>query len=1182
MKSNFVFSTAIIMVALNLFSQLPFAESFTGSTAPGVIFGGNPNAAQLTSGGPDPVGQGFLRITNNSTNQTGFAYNNDVVLPGVGLSVEFEYFIYGGNNGDGLTFFLFDAEADPFQIGGFGGSLGYAQRTPDIPGVSLGYLGIGLDVFGNFSNPTEGRQGGPSRQQNSVTLRGKGNGFAQVPTNYPYLTHTRTSNAPFNFNIGGGATRVTDSTQAGYRKCYIRLKPRTGGGYFIDVDIRTGGTPTTLHHVIVDFEYVEPAPQELKFGWAAGTGGATNFHEIRSFKVDPYDLSAVPQPVATNDFSGACVNDPVVIDFISNDFAQGPSQNFLVPGSIDLDPITAGQQTTFAIAGEGTFEFNTTTNELLFSPVTGFTGTTTVDYTINDAYGQTSNVATISVNVVSGTGCLDLAVNKTLNISNPENNDVLTFSITASNHGPNDATGVIVTDVIPVGYTYISNNVGASYDAMTQTLSWNIGDLDSGDADTMQIQVSFISPAVDHLNVATISGNEDDSNPNNDSSAVNPLNLSISKTANTMSPSIGGQITFTLEVENQSSVVDAPIVQVIDTLPSGFTHLSNNGGISVEVLGNIIIWNVGYLPANTSQSIQIVCVVESSGSYENTAFVRDLSGKVIDTNPADNESSVEPSPNVPNPFTCNNTGYLLSGTPNTQISEINFATGATSAPVSLNGITGLINAVGYNVIDNFIWGYHQGNNTIVRIDSDLNVDEFTVAGLPNLNYVAGDVSPSGILHLYDPSQTFIVRVNVNPNNSNYLQTLSNLTILNNVTPVALNNLQDFAFNAIDGNLYGIFNGSNSRRVIFINPHTGARVDRGTLQAPTGTTPNGPYEAVFTDSEGRTLMLNGGNGSLWGVSNVTLPGQLGLHGQNLFTSSTIGTGLGDGAFCRNAAFGQNWFDILAQDDNAGIHPDTGADSVVNVLPNDSKGSYTTTAPGVNLSVISNTDNVFNLDLSSGWVGINDVTGIPPGIYTMTYEICEIGIPSNCDQAEVTVEITASSPLPVTWLSFVGENIDGANHLKLITASELNNDYFEVQRTIDGLDYEVLGFVQGNGTTSLQSQYSFIDRSPNFGFNYYRIRQVDYNGEYDFSNVIAIDNSGSSIEAVLVFPNPTKGILTLVKQDEIIGDISITDATGKVVMTSNVNTKLYTLDVSHLPAGIYFIADDFGWVSRLVKQ
>lgn len=130
--------------------------------------------------------------------------------------------------------------------------------------------------------------------------------------------------------------------------------------------------------------------------------------------------------------------------------------------------------------------------------------------------------------------------------------------------------------------------------------------------------------------------------------------------------------------------------------------------------------------------------------------------------------------------------------------------------------------------------------------------------------------------------------------------------------------------------------------------------------------------------------------------------------------------------------------------------------------------------------------------------------------------------------------------------------------------------------------MLGYVQGNGTTSLQSQYSFIDRSPNFGFNYYRIRQVDFNGEFDFSNVIAIDNSFSSNEAVLVFPNPTKGILTLVKQDEIIGNISITDATGKVVMTSNVNTKLYTLELSHLPAGIYFIADDFGWVSRVVKQ
>jgi uncharacterized repeat protein (TIGR01451 family) len=1169
-----------LFLSVGLRAQLPFTEGFTNSTAPGVVFGGNPNPAKLTSGDEDPVGDGFLRITDNTNNQAGFAYNDAVVLPSVGLSIEFEFFQYGGTGADGIVFFLFDATADPFEIGSYGGSLGYAQRFGNQPGLSKGYLGIGLDHFGNFSNPTEGRQGGPGRLTNSVTIRGSGNGVATVPTNYPYLTHTRTSVAPFNFNLNSGATRITDPTNAGYRKCYIRLKPRTGGGYFIDVDIETGGTPTTIHNVIVDYEHPENPPQELKFGFSAGTGGSTNFHEIRNFGVEAFDLASVPAPVALDDDVATCINESAEIDFISNDYAQGPALNFLNTGSIDLDPLTPGQQTTFTNVGEGTFTFNTTTQILAFTPDVGFTGSTSVDYTIKDAYGQTSNVATITLNVVNAAGCVDLEVVKTVNIGNPDNADGIVFTITASNNGPNDGTGVVVTDVIPNGYTYVSNNRGASYDGATQTLTWNIGDLDNGDSETMEVNVTYNSPAANHLNTAVIDGNEDDPNPNNDESSVRPLNLSITKTANTMAPAIGGQIVFTLEVTNHSLTVDAPIVRVTDVLPAGYTHISNNGGISVQVTGQSVEWNVGYLNANTSQTLEITCAVESTGPYENTASVRDISGLIIDTDPSDNESSIEPAPEARTPFACNNTGYLFLGTPNTQVSTINFATGVTSAASNLFGITGLINGLGYNVTDNYIWGAHNGNNTIVRIDSDYNVDEYTVVGLPNLNYVAGDVSPTGILHLYDPSVNYIVRVDVDPNSANYLNTSSNLTILNNATPISLNDLQDFGFNAINGSLYGIFNGSNSRRVVTINPTTGARIDRGTLQAPSGTTPNGPYEAVFTDSDGRTLFVNGGNGQVWGVSNVTLAGTLGLQAQNLFTSTSSAVGLADGAFCRNASFGQNWFDIDAQNDDAGTHTDDGADDVVNILPNDTKGSYTVTAAGVNITVISNPGNALSLDVNTGWISVRENPGSPGGSFTLTYQICEVGIPSNCDQADVTVNIIGT--LPVTWLSFNGRTERGGNYLTWSTASEVNNDYFEIQRSIDGQSFEVIGYVQGNGTISTQSNYALIDDKPFNGYNYYRLRQVDFDGTDDFSRTIVINTTGEGFGSLKVFPNPTSGLVVIDRGDLEIGEIILKDAAGRVLRSERIIQKTARIDLSTFESGIYFLSDAFGSTVKIIKQ
>src|SRR5690606_10043230 len=96
-------------------------------------------------------------------------------------------FTWGGNGADGISFFLYDPAASPFTIGGFGGSLGYAQSN-GLPGVSKAYIGLGLDEFGNFGNPTASRQGGPGQRQSSLTLRGDGDGNAATSTNYEYLT----------------------------------------------------------------------------------------------------------------------------------------------------------------------------------------------------------------------------------------------------------------------------------------------------------------------------------------------------------------------------------------------------------------------------------------------------------------------------------------------------------------------------------------------------------------------------------------------------------------------------------------------------------------------------------------------------------------------------------------------------------------------------------------------------------------------------------------------------------------------------------------------------------------------------------------------------------------------------------------------------------------------------------
>jgi hypothetical protein len=184
------------------------------------------------------------------------------------------------------------------------------------------------------------------------------------------------------------------------------------------------------------------------------------------------------------------------------------------------------------------------------------------------------------------------------------------------------------------------------------------------------------------------------------------------------------------------------------------------------------------------------------------------------------------------------------------------------------------------------------------------------------------------------------------------------------------------------------------------------------------------------------------------------------------------------------------------------------------------------------------------------------------------------------AECAAEPT-SFLLPVTWLSFNGRTERGGNYLTWSTASELNNDYFEVQRSIDGQNFEVIGYVQGNGTTSMQSNYAFIDKEPSVGYNYYRLRQVDFDGTDDFSRTIVINTTGEGFGSLKVFPNPTSGLVVIDRGDQEIGEIILKDAAGRVLRSERIMQKTARIDLSTFESGIYFLSDAFGSTVKIIK-
>lgn len=116
---------------------------------------------------------------------------------------------------------------------------------------------------------------------------------------------------------------------------------------------------------------------------------------------------------------------------------------------------------------------------------------------------------------------------------------------------------------------------------------------------------------------------------------------------------------------------------------------------------------------------------------------------------------------------------------------------------------------------------------------------------------------------------------------------------------------------------------------------------------------------------------------------------------------------------------------------------------------------------------------------------------------------------------------ANALPITLESFTGYAENARHYLEWVTSSEINNDYFELQRSIDGLNYEVLTTVEGAGTTSDRQSYSYIDSSPVFGKNYYRLVQIDIDGQrYDEGDIILLEKS-SQLDKLdyKLYPNPT---------------------------------------------------------------
>jgi type IV pilus assembly protein PilY1 len=362
----------------------------------------------------DPVGQGALRLTNgdtttgtNGNNQAGAVISTFSFPSNQGVQVTFQTVTYGGNadsntggqksGADGIAFFLIDADKVPTigattKTGAVGGSLGYSCSNTNAPydGLQGAYIGVGIDEFGNFSNPGDNSASGPGTGPSRVTLRGAGNvNWASLNAAYPTL-YPGTLNAADRlaavkatcgsgklYNYSGG--KITDtngkkvanqgqtvqsvltypfiadsdlsalnttiySQEAVAKPLRSKATPITYGLTITQDGLLSlsysvnGGAPTSVISKQAITASNGPLPSAFHFGFSAGTGGGSNVHEIMCFKAAPIDTAASSAGINIQQSAKVQVGTQLYLAYYhpTNWWGQLTAQNLVLDPTTDI------------------------------------------------------------------------------------------------------------------------------------------------------------------------------------------------------------------------------------------------------------------------------------------------------------------------------------------------------------------------------------------------------------------------------------------------------------------------------------------------------------------------------------------------------------------------------------------------------------------------------------------------------------------------------------------------------------------------------------------------------------------------------------------------------------------------------------------------------------------------------
>jgi len=926
---------------------------------------------------PVPVSIADLAVTKTVNNQT----------PNMGSNVTFT--IAATNNGPSAATGV--TVNDVLPAGYTFVSASASTGTWTAPNWAIGNLAIGasanltivatVNATGSYANTAtiSGNQSDPVPANNSSTVTPVPTAVADLAVLKTVSNQTPTVGSNVSFTIT--ATNNGPSTATG-----INVNDVLPAGYTFVSASASVGSWSAPNWSIASLSNGANATLTI-VATVNTTGSYANTATITGTQPDPNSgnntstVTPIPSAVAdlavTKTVNNQTPSIGTDVTFTISATNNGPSA---ATGVIVNDVLPAGYTFVSASASNGSWS---APNWNIGNFANNANATLTIVATVN-ASGLYANTATISGNQSDPvpannsstvtpvpSAVADLAVLKTVSNQTPTVGSNVNFTITATNNGPSTATGIIVNDVLPAGYTFVS--ASASVGSWSAP-NWNIASLSNGASATLTI-VATVKAAGPYANTATITGTQPDPNSGNNTSTVTPVpaasaDLAVNKTVSDPTPNVGTNVTFTITATNNGPS-NATGVSVNDVLPAGYTFVSATPSSGTWSAPN---WTIGNLANGASTTMNIVATVKASGPYQNTAII---SGNEPDPTQANNTSSV--SPQVGSLADLAVTKTISNQTPNVGTNVTFTITATNNGPSPATGaiVTDILPA-GYTFV------------SATPSSGTWSAPNWTIGNLANgasatMNIVA-TVNATGPY----PNTASITGNESDPNLNNNSATVT--PQIGAVTDLAVLKTVNVQNPMVGNNITFTITASNN------GP-----------SAASGVSVNDVLPAGYA-----FVSANTANGS-WTAPNWTI-GSLAAGGSAILTMIvTVNTG---GPYANTAIISGNESDSNQNNNTSTSTPVPGPDAIndnattnlntsvdITVLGNDVTGAAALNPGSVTFvagTIPPATEGVFTVNPTTGVVTFTPTTGFT-GTSTVNYQVCDLN--ALCDAATITVIINA---------------------------------------------------------------------------------------------------------------------------------------------------------------------------------